>query len=316
MPAIATLTMNPTLDKSASIDRVVPDEKLRCHSIRREPGGGGINVARAIKKLDGESTALYSSGGPPGQIIQNLLYDEGLDHRPIQIENWTREGLTVLEESTGQQFRFNLPGPTLHEAEWKRCLSELEALDPLPDYVVASGSLPGGVPHDFFARVAQMVKEANSRFVLDTSTNEALQIAAEEVGVYLIKPNLREFRKLVGRELEKEEEQEAAALDLVERGHSQVVVISLGAAGVLLATKDGTEHIRAPTVHIKSKVGAGDSTVAGIVLSLARGEPLRKAILFGVAAGAAAVMTPGTELCRLEDTQELYKNLLSKEGEE
>ncbi len=165
MQSIITLTMNPTLDKSASIDNVVPDQKLRCHSLRREPGGGGINVSRAIKKLGGESMALYSAGGTPGQTIQNLLYEEKVDHRPIQIENWTREGLTVLEEATGQQFRFNLPGPMLHEAEWKRILNELEAVDPTPNYVVASGSLPGGVPNDFYARVARWIKQAGGRLI-------------------------------------------------------------------------------------------------------------------------------------------------------
>lgn len=308
MQKITTVTMNPTLDKSSSIEQVVPERKLRCQTLRREPGGGGINVARAIHKLGGQSVAIYAAGGPPGEVLQQLLEEEGIDHRAIPIENWTRESLVVLEEATDRQYRFNLPGPTLDEKEWQQCLDTLAESAVKTDYLVASGSLPPGVPDDFYARLARKAKENDSRFVLDTSTRAALRLAGQE-GVYLIKPNLREFRELVDSELAEEAEQEAAARDIVEKGQSQVVVVSLGAAGVILATKTGVERLRAPTVSIKSKVGAGDSTVAGIVLGLARGKALREAVRFGVAAGAAAVMTPGTELCRLEDTERLYESI-------
>jgi 6-phosphofructokinase 2 len=219
----------------------------------------------------------------------------------------------VLESATGQQYRFNFPGPTVQAAEWQACLNELSTVTPAPAYLVASGSLPPGVPDDFYARVAQLAKKFDSRFILDTSTKTALQLALRE-GVYLIKPNLREFRKLVGRELETEAEQESQARELIERGQCEVVVVSLGAAGVLLVSKEACEHLRAPTVPIKSKVGAGDSTVAGMTLGLAQGKSLREAVRFGVAAGAAAVMTPGTELCRREDTERLYRSISSNEG--
>jgi 6-phosphofructokinase 2 len=308
MQSITTVTMNPTLDKSSSIEQVVPERKLRCQTLRREPGGGGINVARAIYKLGGQSKALYPAGGPPGQILQQLLDEEGLDHRAMLIEDWTRESLVVLEEATDQQYRFNLPGPTLDKSEWQQCLENLAKSAVEANYLVASGSLPPGVPDDFYARLARKAKENDSRFVLDTSTKAALRLAGQE-GVYLIKPNLREFRELIGSELAEEADQEAAARDIIEKGQSQVVVVSLGAAGVILATETGVERLRAPTVSIRSKVGAGDSTVAGIVLGLARGKALREAVRFGVAAGAAAVMTPGTQLCRLEDTERLYESI-------
>jgi 6-phosphofructokinase 2 len=310
MQTIVTLTMNPTLDKSASIDQVVPDRKLRCQTLRQEPGGGGINVARAIRKLRGNSLALYPAGGLTGDLIKALLDEEGLNHQPLPIESLTREGLMVVEQATGQQFRFNLPGPTLKESEWRRCLDELAGLDPPPDYLVASGSLPEGVPYDFFARVAQLAHEKDIRLILDTSTSQAARQALEE-GVYLIKPNLREFRELVGSDLEKEVEQEARAKEIVKDGQATVVVVSLGAAGVLMATEDGCERLRAPTVSIESKVGAGDSSVAGIALSLARGKTVRKSVQFGIAAGASAVMTPGSELCRREDTERLYQSMAS-----
>ena len=131
-------------------------------------------------------------------------------------------------------------------------------------------------------------------------------------GVYLIKPNIREFRELIGAGREQESEIKNMAMEIVRSGQSKAVVISLGAAGILMVSEEGHEHIQPPTVPIVSKVGAGDSTVAGIVLSLARGNALRDAVRFGVAAGSAAVMTPGTELCRREDTERLYEQMTSE----
>jgi 6-phosphofructokinase 2 len=310
MKTIVTLTMNPALDKNARINHVVSDRKLRCQDLHQEPGGGGINVSRAILRLGGESVACYPAGGPNGETIEEFLQEEGLDYQRILIKNWTRESWTIFEEETDRQYRFVLPGPKLEIAEWQRCLDTITGVEPEPDYIVASGSLPPGVPDDFFVRLAQWAKQIDGRFILDTSTQAALQAAAE-AGVYLIKPNLREFRELVGSELEEEAEQEAKAMELVKTGQSEVVVVSLGAAGVILATKEGCERLRAPTVSIKSKVGAGDSTVAGIVLGLARGKTLRESVRFGIAAGAAAVMTPGSELCRREDTERLYESMMA-----
>ena len=166
---------------------------------------------------------------------------------------------------------------------------------------------PPGVPDDFYARLARLGDELGAKVIVDTS--QRALCAAVEAGVYLIKPNLRELSQLAGRDLEDEADQERVAGEIVRNGGARYVVVSLGAAGVLLVSEDGCERMRAPTVPIKSKVGAGDSMVAGIVLSLARGMPPREAVRFGVAAGAAAVMTPGTELCRREDTERLYERI-------
>jgi 6-phosphofructokinase 2 len=310
MQTVITLTMNPTLDKSATVVNVVAERKLRCEPPRHEPGGGGVNVSRAIQRLGGESLALYPAGGPTGQMLQDLLDQEGLNHHPIPIENLTRQNLTVLEESTGQQFRFGMPGPMLRDAEWQRCLDELSGIDPKSDYIVASGSLPPGVAEDFYARVARLARDLGSRTLVDTS-EEALCLAARE-GVYLLKPNMRELRQLAGCEIKDESEQEAVAEEIVESGQAEVVVVSLGSAGALLVSSEGSERLRAPTVPIESKIGAGDSMVAGIVLGLARGQALPDAVRFGMAAGAAAVMTHGTELCRREDTERLYERMISE----
>ena len=313
MERIVTLTMNPSIDINSSVEHVIADRKLRCKSSSFEPGGGGINVSRAIQRLGGNSSALYPAGGTFGQMLQNLLDQEGISHCPIQIEESTRENFTILEESSGRQFRFGMPGPILRETEWKRCLGTLVALDLKPNYVVASGSLPRGVPEDFYAQLAQIASGFGVRLIVDTS-GEPLRLASQ-AGVYLLKPNMNEIQSLVGHEIQDELELEETARGLVEKGHSEAIVISLGAGGALMVSKDGCEHVRAPMVPIKSKIGAGDSMVGGIVLSLERGQSLRDAVCFGVAAGAAAVMTPGTELCRREDTEQLYQQIIVKTHE-
>lgn len=310
MKTIVTITLNPAIDKSSSVDHVVAERKLYCKAPRFEPGGGGVNVSRAIKKLGGESLLLYPAGGLTGKRLQTLLDEEGLNHRPFPIEGANRESLVILEESTGQQYRFGMPGPQLRKEEWESFIRELTSMEPPPDYVVASGSLPPGVPADFYARVARVGKKRGIKVIIDAS-REALNAALRE-GVFLIKPNVREFRGLVGMEIEEESQIKAAARKMVESGRCEVLTISLGAAGAMVVSETFAEHIRPPTVPIVSKVGAGDSMVAGIVLSLARGNPLMEAVLFGVAAGTAAVMTPGTQLCRREDAERLYAGMVSR----
>lgn len=307
MKTILTLTINPAIDASTTVDHVVPERKLRCEPPRFDPGGGGINVSRAIKRLGGESIALYTAGGFPGQMLQKLLDNEGLRHQPIPVEGLTRENLHVYEESTGQQFRFNMPGAPLAEAEWRLCLDMLATFQPRPDYVVLSGSLAPGVPEDFYASAARDARRLGARVILDTN-GEPLRLAVQE-GVFLLKPNFRELGQLAGTKAEDEARLEASAEQLIADGRCEAVVVSLAAAGAILVTREGSERLMAPPVRAVSKVGAGDSMVAGIVLSLARGGSLREAARFGVAAGTATVMQEGTQLCRREDAERLYAQM-------
>jgi len=300
--------MNPTIDKNSGVDHVVPERKLRCKQPHFEPGGGGINVSRAIQELGGKSDAYYVSGGASGKSLQQLLNEEGIDNHPIPIEGWTRENLTIYEGETKQQFRFGMPGPKLREKEWKQCLDILYDATPRPDYIVASGSLPPGVPEDFYARVAKAAKKLHAKMILDTSGTPLVR-AVQEKGLFLIKPNMRELKALTTDEIEDEAQQETLLREIVQSGQSEAVVLSLGRGGSRMAWREGCEYVRTPTVPIKSKVGAGDSMVGGLVLSLAQGHSLRDAVGFGVAAGAAAVMTPGTQLCRKEDTKKLHAQI-------
>lgn len=308
---IRTLTMNPAIDLSVTVDQVAAEKKLRCRDPRRDPGGGGINVARAVVRLGGEARAVFAAGGSSGALLSRLLEGESVPADPVEVDDFTRENLVVSEERSDRQFRFIMPGPELTEEEQDRLAAA--ALNATPDYLVASGSLPPGVPTDFYARLARTARDQGTQLVLDTS-GEALSEGAGS-GVFLLKPNLRELGQLVGREVSEDPAQEEAALELIANNRAQIVVVSLGAAGVLLVSGDRSERIHAPTVPIRSRVGAGDSTVAGIVRALARGDDVATAVRYGVAAGAAAVMTPGTELCRREDTDRLFHRLTGGDGE-
>jgi 6-phosphofructokinase 2 len=305
---ICTLTMNPCIDKSTRIENVFPERKLRCGRPRYEPGGGGINVSRAICKLGGRSLALYIGGGATADRMDGLLDQEKVLHERVPSENTIRENLIVYEESSEQQYRFGMPGPELSGEVWKGSLQRIASMAPHVQYIVASGSLPPGVPEDFYGRLARLAGKMGVRLILDTSGNP-LRAAVDE-GVYMIKPNIRELKALTGEDVEEDSHQTAAARQIIEKGKSAAVVISLGGSGARLVSRKECRRIHAPTVPIRSKVGAGDSMVGGMVLALHRGEILPDAVRFGIAAGSAAVMTPGTELCRKEDTEKLYKNMI------
>jgi 6-phosphofructokinase 2 len=306
MAAIVTLTMNPALDIATSTDRVEPTHKLRCSVPRYDPGGGGINVARAVHALGGEAVAIFPVGGPAGEMIRHMLQQEGVAHHAIPIPGFTRESLAVEELTSGKQFRFILPGPELSPADQERCLDQLSAAASGAQYIVASGSLPPGVPDGFYARVAELARLQGARFVIDTS-GPALRQAG--LGIYLLKPSLRELSDLTAQEIRTERDEEYAAQQIIAQGRCEIVVLSLGAQGALLATAAGYERFVAIPVEARSTVGAGDSTLAGIVLGLSRGLPLRDAVRFGMAAGAAALLGSGTQLCRRSDVERLCKEV-------
>lgn len=307
---IVTLTVNPALDKSSRVENIRPDSKLRCDPPNYQPGGGGINVSRAIHKLGGSSTCAYLAGGPNAEVMRFLLDEEGVEQHIMKIEGWTRENFVVVDKSNNQQFRFGMPGAQVKEQEWQHALEEMKVLCRQADYVVGSGSLPPGVPQDFWGRLVKVGRDNNARCIIDTS-GEALQMAAEE-GVYLLKPNLGELSSLTHQKSVTAMEQEELAKKLIESGKTEVVVVSMGPRGAMLAVKDRVEYIPAPTVHKRSTVGAGDSMVAGMVLRLAQGHDLKDVVCYGVASGTAATLNEGTALCSKEDTDHLYQWIKAK----
>lgn len=307
---IATLTLNPALDKSTTVERLVPEQKLRCTPMRTDPGGGGINVSKGIHKLGGHSTAVFPIGGSTGEKLKDLLTQTGIQTLAVPVGGETRENISVTESVSNVQYRFTLPGEPMTETEADACLDALFGLN--PDLIVASGSLPPGLPENYFSVVAERARATGAKLVIDTS-GPALR-AATEVGVFLLKPNLGELSALAGVSKLEMNQVDDAALDIIHRGLCAVVVVSLGPQGALLVTREGFEHIPAPMVKKQSTVGAGDSMVAGMVWSLAQGQTYREMAQTGVACGTAATQNPGTELFRAEDAFALLQ-WIQKYGE-
>jgi 6-phosphofructokinase 2 len=313
VPDIVTITINPAVDIFVNVDDVEATRKMRCSAPKRDPGGGGINVARAAYRLGSHVAAIYPTGGAIGKLLQRLIEREGITSivTPSHVE--TRENFTAYEESTGEQYRFVLPGATLHRAEWEACLERLESLPDKPKFVVASGSLPPGVPDDFFARVVQRAKRLGAKTVVDTS-GAALKAALAE-GVTLIKPNLVELMDFLARPLDNDADCIAACRRLVADGCAQAVALTLGEQGALLVTATQAWRAQPMAIGMVSTVGAGDSFLGGMVSALAAGKPLEQAFRVAVAAGSAAVLSPGTELCRETDVKRLLPQVRVSEVE-
>ncbi len=309
MYSIITITLNPAIDKSTIVETLLPEKKLRCSSPVFEPGGGGINVARAIKKLGGEATALYPAGGHSGRFFTELLAKENVSSLVTEINDHTRENLIVLESSTNRQYRFGMPGPAINEKEWLNLLNALEQAES-PNYIVCSGSLPPGMPAEVLAKIGEIAAKKKARYIVDTS-GEALKMAIT-APVFLLKPNLGELSFLSGKAWIKPEDIATTARTLMQKSNCGIMLVSMGKDGAMLVTENEVQHIIPPAVPKKSTVGAGDSMVAGIVLALANNKSLLEAAQYGVACGTAATMNPGTELCRKQDADHLFSLIRKK----
>jgi 6-phosphofructokinase 2 len=294
MTLILTLTPNPAIDISTSVDRVRPGPKLRCTQSSRDPGGGGVNVARVVSRLGAQAVAAFPCGGWTGRELEQLVRREGVEALVTPIGDETREDFTVFDETTHGEFRFALPGPRMRDHEWMACLKAVAGFERKLDFICASGSLPPGAPTDFYARVAEIAELKGVPFALDTS-GPALKSALRE-RMRLCKPNLSELRELVGLALEDEASLLMACRTLVATGRTEAVALTLGAEGALLVTAH--EAWRAHPIGIEpvSTVGAGDSFLGAMVWALAARLPLEEAFRYGCAAGAAALMAHGTEL--------------------
>lgn len=302
---IVTLTINPSLDKSTHFTGLIAEQKIRCEKPRYDAGGGGINVSKAIFKLGGNSTCIFTSGGSTGEMLEELVGKEEIESIAIKTKNWTRENFIAFENKTKAQYRFGFPGNEFSDVEKDKILQTINDLK--TDYLVISGSLNEGLPSDFYKKIAAIAKESNVKVIVDTS-GEALKKVLE-TGVYLIKPNIGELAKLIGVERLELPEVEKAAKKLIENKSAEIVVVSLGADGAILVTKDETHLVKAPKAEKKSTVGAGDSMVGGLVWALSQNKTLKEVIQIGVCCGTAATMNEGTQLFNMEDVMRLLKEI-------
>lgn len=303
MSKILSIALNPAIDISSDADAVRHTHKTRTHNQRQHAGGGGINVARVIVELGGQCELLYLSGGATGTLLEAMLEPLGVKQHRFRIHDPVRVAFNVRELSTNLEYRFVPEGPEVTEAELAPVFDLLEASD--ADYIVASGSLPRGVAGDTYARMADIAARKKARFILDTS-GEALHETLAKAKVFLVKPSLGELASFAGQKID-HENAGAAAQAIVRSGAAQYIAVTLGADGAILVGADRIHRVPAIEVPVKSAVGAGDSFVAAMTWSLAEGHEIGEAFRFGLAAGAAAVMTSGTELCRRADVRALYE---------
>ena len=303
MEKIITITLNPAIDKTTATEKIVPEKKLPCLHPTYEPGGGGINVSRALEHMHCKSTAMYFAGGFNGNFFKKLLRKEKVESIAVPVIANMRTNIIIFEKSTGLQYRFGMVSQPIKNREWKGFLKRLEAQEGY-EYVVASGSLPDGVPPDFFGKVAAIVKKKNAKLIIDTS-GEALKHAIKE-GVYLIKPNIGELSNLYGKENLQKEEVLVAARSIIQQGGCEIMVVSMGKEGAMLISSDKSFQVTAPEVTVKSTVGAGDSMVAGMVLAISKGWELEQVLKYGIACGTAATINSGTALCSKEDVERIY----------
>ncbi|WP_396155938.1 1-phosphofructokinase family hexose kinase [Flavobacterium sp.] len=304
---IVTLTINPSLDKSTHFTGLIAEQKIRCESPRYDAGGGGINVSKAISKLGGSSICVFTSGGSSGEMLEELIKKEGIESIAIKTKNWTRENFIAFENTTQSQYRFGFPGNEFSEDEKDKIIEMVSTLK--AEYLVISGSLNEGLPTDFYQKIAETAKASGIKVIVDTS-GEPLQKVLE-TSVYMIKPNIGELAKLMGVERLELADVEKAAKNVIEKGAAEIVVVSLGADGAILVSKDITEYVAAPKVKKKSTVGAGDSMVGGLVWALSQNKSLKEVIQIGVCCGTAATMNEGTQLFKVEDVEKLFKEMQS-----
>lgn len=301
---IVTLTLNPAVDKSTEIKQLVPEKKMRCAPMLVDAGGGGINVSKAIRELGGKSIAVFPCGGINGKLLTDLVNNEDVTAQAIEIREETRESFVVNELQSNKQFRFVMPGPSLSAVELNKIRQAIISLDKA-SFLVCSGSLPPGVSPEFLGELAEITKQRGVRFIVDTS-GPPLKAALEK-GVYLLKPNLTELCSLVGKDYLEISEIEEAAMQIINSNNCQVMVVSMGASGAMLVTKNEVKQLKAPTVKKQTTVGAGDSMVAGIVWSIHQGRSLLEAVRFGIACGSAATINKGTQLFKKEDALRFYE---------
>ncbi|MBW8362674.1 MAG: 1-phosphofructokinase family hexose kinase [Kaistella sp.] len=305
--SVLTITLNPSVDKSSSVENIIPEKKLRCNAPVYEAGGGGINVSRALKRLESSSEALFTSGGRTGSLLESLLDAERIHTLPIKVRAETRENFTVTDTSNNTQYRFGFPGEMLADEEQKEILSILNLKAPFPNFTVISGSLPAGTDPDFLSQIIRVCKSKGSQVIVDTS-GAALQATVEE-GIFLVKPNIGELAALAGKDRLNETDIAQAAQQLISKGKAELVVVSLGSKGAVLYSKNEKIQLAAPPVKVQSTVGAGDSMVAGMVSVLVSGGNAREILLKGIACGTATTMAKGTGLFTKKNADRLFQEM-------
>lgn len=305
---IYTLTFNPSIDQYLTVEKLIPNDKLKAENIYVEPGGKGFNVARVIQELGGETRAFGFSGGRTGEILGELLKRDHIDHQFCLVKGEIRTNLVIRERVSGAQTRINPPGPRLSLSDIRRLLAMLDAVRPRPSFWVLSGSIPPGVPENIYQKIIERFQERGERCALDTD-ERALKLGLK-AKPFMIKPNRFELERLTGGKFTNREDILKAGRKLTQ--NAEVVAITLAEKGAYVITQEDAWHLSAPKVRVKSDVGAGDAFLAGFLTALDRGEGLDEASRWAVAAATSSVANDGTARCKRDDVKRLAKRIKVK----
>jgi 6-phosphofructokinase 2 len=294
---IYTITLNPALDRTIWIDRIRDDVSNRILDECSYAGGKSIDVSKVLKNLGMDSIALGFVGGFAGRELEGRLLNEGIQSDFIRVAGETRTNIILHEKETGRQLAFNARGPEMRPSEIMQLVEQLEKL-PCPELVTIGGSLPPGVSPEIYRKIIMIFGKCRAKVVLDVD-GQALS-AGIKARPNIIKPNIHELSELVGRELSKMDDVVAAARE-INQGGVEIVLVSMGARGILLVS-NGEEYVaEPPEAKVENTIGAGDSSVAGFIFGLITGKDLKESLIYAAAAGTATTMRQGTALSRKED---------------
>ncbi|MDD3576730.1 MAG: 1-phosphofructokinase family hexose kinase [Halothiobacillus sp.] len=305
LPPIVTLTLNPSVDVSFDIDHLIEDQKVHATESRYDPGGNGLNVARALAHLRVPAHACCVVAGEIGDLLERLVTHKIDYPHCLRVEGETRINATLQQQAPRAQFEVSGIGPKLSAFTLQQLIDDVTRLAG-DGYAILTGSLCPGVDPGFYAELAQQLRSQGARPIIDAQ-GEAL-VHAVKARPFLIKPNRYELEQLVRRPLPELADVSRAACEL-QAGGIDYVCVSLGSDGALLVDGKYKYYAHAPAVHVHSTVGAGDSMIAGLITALARGEGPAEALRLGLACGSGTAEKPGTGLFDYNQMQTLLRQV-------
>ncbi len=321
---IFTVTPNPVLDRTLTVPHIAFNVVTRATATRLDWGGKGFNVSRALQALGVKSTAMGFVGGAPGRQLEEGLNRAGITTDLIHIQGETRTNIVITEangpeankeRSEDREHRYvkvNEAGPTVTPDEAMRLLEHVRTKVHRGDIWALCGSLPPGLPPDFYAQLVTVIQQYGARAILDTS-GEALRLGCcrsrdQAPAPYLVKPNVKEAESLSGHPIESEHDALEAVTFFLDQG-IKLVALSMGADGLLLASERTRVWARPPQVQALNPVGAGDALLAGLIWALRRGTSLEEMARWGVATGTAAAMRAGVSVGTRTEVDALYQQV-------
>lgn len=299
---IVTLTVNPAIDRTINVDRLAFEDRAYILSSKETPGGRGINSSSVIHAFGGETIAILPAGGTSGVRFEEFLKDCGFPVVVVRIRNKVRTNLTIMDRH-GLTVKLNEPGPTLDKAEVAKLDKAVRARLEDVTWLMLCGSLPPGVPDDFYANLIAFAHKKRVKTFLDTD-GEALRLGIEAHPT-VVKPNQAEAERLLNTAL-LTRTQYLNAAEQISRLGAESVILSLGSRGVVGTFKGQITEVIPPHINVVSPIGAGDALAAAFLWAMQKQDDVYNALRWGVAAGTASAALPGMQFASLEQARALY----------